>query len=191
MRIITIEKTLYLFDELSDSAKNKALDKLRELNDFQFESECVLEDAKEIAKILGIDIKKIYYSGFSSQGDGACFTWSYNHRQDVEKLIKEYAPLDTKLHDIALLLELSAPLRATIEHTSRYYHAETMQITCYGMDDEEVTSEVDSLESALKAFANWIYDQLEKQYDYTNSEEHLKEMIEANEYEFSIEGKLE
>ena len=191
MRTITIEKTLYKFEELSDKAKTRALDKFRERNDFDWEAECVLEDAKEVAKILGIDIKKIYYSGFCSQGDGACFTGSYNHVKHVEKLIKEYAPLDTKLHDIALLLELSAPLRATIEHHSRYYHAETMQITCYGMNDEEVTSEVDSLESALEGFANWIYQKLEEQYEWVNSDEAIKEMIDANDYEFSIEGKLE
>lgn len=41
----------------------------------------------------------------------------------------------------------------------------------------------------MRAFADWIYRQLETEYDYQNSDEQVDESIIANEYEFTEEGK--
>jgi hypothetical protein len=68
------ETTVYQFDELSDEAKEKAREWYRQGNvTTRFWSECTIDDAKEIGKLLGMDIDNIYFSGFWSQGDGACF----------------------------------------------------------------------------------------------------------------------
>jgi hypothetical protein len=190
MRIM--EVNVYKFNELSDKAKNRALDKMRECNDFDFESECVIDDAKELAKILGINIDKIYYSGFSSQGDGACFMGTYSHNPEALQKIKEYAPNETRLHDIATLLDLTKGITASISHSGRYYHSGCMQIECDVENDSEVklTNEDEILKDALTSFADWIYRKLENAYDHTNSDEYLTECIEINDYEFTEEGKL-
>jgi hypothetical protein len=68
--------TLYAFSELSDDAQRHALDKLRDLNADHEWWEFTYDDAKQCAAILGIEITRIYFSGFSSQGAGACYKGS-------------------------------------------------------------------------------------------------------------------
>lgn len=186
MRVDTKITEVFQFNELSDKAKEVARDWFK--NGDEFNSDFILEDAKEAGKILGIDVSKIYFTGFASQGDGACFDGKYKGTEDVLSKIKEYVPTDEKLHDIALLLSLSAPLTATIKQRG-YYHSGCMEITCYGGDDEIHGKEVELLEDALKAFADWIYSQLNKEYEWSQSNEHVDEAIIANEYEFTREGK--
>ena len=86
MKTITIET--YEFDELDDAAKEKARDWFRTAsNDDTFWSECVLEEAEEQGVLMGIEFDrdrdhsaKIYWSGFCSQGDGACFAGTWRAR---------------------------------------------------------------------------------------------------------------
>jgi hypothetical protein len=93
--------TVYKFDELSDEAKEKAREWWREGGlDYEW-YDCVESDFKEIGKILGIDVTKIFFTGFSSQGDGACFEGYYEYAKGSVKKLKEYAPQDTELHRIA------------------------------------------------------------------------------------------
>lgn len=37
-------------------------------------------------------------------------------------------------------------------------------------------------------FADWVYKQLENEYDYRTSEEACREAIESNDYEFTEKG---
>ena len=72
MRII--ETKVYSFDELSKEAKEKALEELRYINvDYENWADDTIEQIKRIGSYLGIEIDQVLYSGFSSQGDGACF----------------------------------------------------------------------------------------------------------------------
>jgi hypothetical protein len=109
----TIEKTVYKFDELDLHAKERAREHYRSMACSDEWWEDTYEDAIQIANILGIKIRQrtvkrcgvrcgvvsinepaIYFSGFSSQGDGACFEGSYSYKKDCAKEIKEYAPQD-------------------------------------------------------------------------------------------------
>lgn len=83
-----IETTVYRLDELSDTAKDKARAWYRE-GGFDYEwYDAVYEDFQRIAEILGIDFRIravrlmgggtrrdpcIWFRGFWSQGDGACW----------------------------------------------------------------------------------------------------------------------
>ena len=59
----------------------------------------------------------------------------------------------------------------------------------YDGQDERDTSEVEeAIEEALSDFALWIYKQLQKEYEYQNSNDAVAETIAANEYEFDSEG---
>jgi hypothetical protein len=85
----TIQTTVYRFSELSEEAKEKSIETNRDINcGDSFWSECVIEDAKEQAKTIGIDIDHIYYSGFSSQGDGACFDGRYLYKAGAVKAMQ-------------------------------------------------------------------------------------------------------
>lgn len=97
----TIETTVYAFNELDETAKQKA-------REWYLESalnydwwEYIYEDAIAIGKILGIEIERIYFSGFGSQGDGACFDGTFAYRKNMLRELAEYAPNDEELREIA------------------------------------------------------------------------------------------
>jgi hypothetical protein len=71
------EKDEYTFDELPPEAKEKALDKQRDINvdsDSWYEPiiDGFIEDMEEFG--INIDIEDVQFTGFYSQGDGASFT---------------------------------------------------------------------------------------------------------------------
>ena len=43
--------------------------------------ESTFDDAKAIGALMGMDIDGIYFSGFCSQGDGACFEAGLSYRK--------------------------------------------------------------------------------------------------------------
>lgn len=195
MRTEIIERKLYKFEELSEEAKDKAIEKLYDINiDYDW-WDSDFYDFKEIGKIMGIKITNIYFSGFSYQGDGACFEGEYFYNKGCLKELKEYAPTDEKLHQIAKDLQLIQKdafyhLYAYVKHRGHYNHEMCTEIDVRN-DVNELTNEQDEqIKDALRDFMRWIYRQLEKQYEYLTSEEAIKETIEANEYEFTDNGEL-
>lgn len=189
----TVRTKIYKFKELSPEAKKKVIENSYDINtryewwDF--------EDAKTIGNIFGIDIDEIYFSGFSSQGDGACFVGSYGYAADCESKIKEYAPKDKTLHRIGKELadiqkEHNFSLTATVTHRDRHYHAYSTDIEVL-KDGDYTGGEVErQLSEILRDFMNWIYKTLEAENDYLTSEEAIIETIEANDYEFTKDGKI-
>ena len=80
--------TVYQFPELSDIAKDKARSWYRELGPHDDWWNAVYEDFERVCDILGVRLKTtpvrlmgggtwakpcIWFSGFWSQGDGACY----------------------------------------------------------------------------------------------------------------------
>ena len=213
MRTETIVKTAYTYQELSDDAKEVARNWFKEFTAQDFEYDSVYEDAAISAKLLGIDLDKkhvplmngttrpepkIWFSGFCSQGDGACFEGSYAYAKGASKAIRSYAPQDEELHAIADALQaLQKPsfyrLEATCTHSGRYYHSGCMSV-CVGLANcgfHDVSEDTENtLTDVLRSFADWIYSQLEAEYDYQTSDEHAEEGIEANEYEFNEDGTI-
>lgn len=77
--MITKIINLYSFSELSDKAKDKARNWYREVsNSDNFWSESTIDEAKEQGVNMGLDIDKIYWEGFYSQGSGACYTGTWS-----------------------------------------------------------------------------------------------------------------
>jgi hypothetical protein len=122
MRII--ETKVYLYNELSDAAKQKARDWYT--NGLEFIPDGVIGDAKQMAVILGVTDCKVFYSGFWSQGDGACINGDYSYSRGALKRIKEYAPLDAVLHGVAKRLQDAQrkafyKLECKIKHSGNEY----------------------------------------------------------------------
>ena len=195
METLTIET--YTFDELSNAAKDRAIELFSDINtDYEW-YDLVFEDAKAIGEIMGIDIDKIYFSGFSSQGDGACFVGKWRYNKNMRKAIREYAPIDTTLHSIAgNLFDIQRRnfynIVATVNQSGRYYHEHCTSIDVenperqYGEVDNRT---IEDTKTELRRFMKWIYKTLEKEYDYLSSREAIIEAIEANEYTFTIDGE--
>lgn len=210
----TIETTLYTFDELDESAKERAREWYRRGYEYDTEwYEFVYDDTNAIAEIIGIQIDTvavplmdgskrykpaISFSGFYSQGDGACFTGRYEYAKGSCKNIRSHAPLDTELHRIADELQAIQKrhfykLYSRITQSGNYCHARTMSVETFWdySADEYPSLEVQyEVEQLIRDFADWIYKQLQGEYEYQNSDEAIEESILANEYEFTENGDL-
>lgn len=211
----TASISLYQFNELGEAAKEAARQWYRE---HAFDSnwyDTTYEDAAQVADILGIDLRtrkvqfhngetrydgiSIYFSGFSSQGDGACFEGSYRYVKGAAKEIRSYASQDKELHRIADELQAIQRkhfyrIKATVKHTGHYYHEfctnvdvqmETDDGRYDGYPDIEVQRQVTQL---LRDFMRWIYRSLEREYDYQASDESVDENIAGNDYVFTEDG---
>ena len=221
----------YEFDELDDKDKEKAREWFRSGNcDDNFWSECTLEEAEEQAALMGIDITNnkdsrgahIYYSGFWSQGDGACFegTWRASDVK-ADKVADGWGegPATTEIKRIAAVFAEIAKkyphASFTVKHRGHYSHenctefdfnsgheyCEPKDLEAFRdsadqtddglsdkMDDCFFQGTDDELKEAAKDFMRWIYRQLEKEYEYQNSDEQVDDNIRANEYLFTEGG---
>jgi len=196
MQLQTIKT--FSFSELSESAKDSVLSNSRNINtDYDWHNDDD-DDFKSICSLLGIDVDNIYYSGFSSQGDGACFEGAYTYKSGLLKAIKEYAPIDKELHRIAKQLQLVKyrGVSATIKHSGHYYHEYCTDIAVYqedkdGYSDDDAPIELsDEITELMRDLMRWLYKSLESQYEYLTSDEAIIETIEANDYQFTEDGEL-
>jgi hypothetical protein len=205
-RIVKI--TLYKFDELSDRAKEKARDWYREGIESDEISGPVFEDAERIAAMLGIEFDQksattmggasytepaIWWSGFSSQGDGACFEGRYAYAKGALAALKGYAPSDETLAGIAAALQQvqranGYKLTATVKHSGHYYHPGCTAIEVMKGEDEADDAAAETVRAALRSFMDWIYKRLGENNDYLTSDEAIDESIEANDYDFEADG---
>ncbi len=186
------EHHIVKFEELTDDQKEKVINKNREWNvQDSVYHEFIIEDAKEIGAMMGIDIKNVYFSGFYSQGDGACFTGGFSHVKNIVKNIKEHCG-NTDKELIRIAEEISTLFRKSfytaqgaIGHSGHYYHERSMYIDC-DFDQKGSFDEDDWME-VFSDFALWIYKRLEKEYEYLTSDEQVAESLIANEVEFEID----
>ena len=207
-----IETTVYRLDELSDAAKEKARAWYRE-GGFDYDwYDAAYEDFQRIAEILGIRFKtrpvrlfgggtrqepSIWFRGFWSQGDGACFESHWSYAKGAAKRIRDYAPQDGALHRIADAFQAIQrrnfyQLRAEIAHRGHYYHEYCMAISVERDSPtwQDMTADADEVViEALRDLARWLYRQLEREYDYLSSEEAVDETILANGYTFTEAGR--
>ena len=197
MRTETIN--IYTFDELSVAAKEKALETYRDWNVDGFDWwDCVYDDAKHIAALMGMDIKDIWFSGFWSQGDGASFTGRYGHRPGSVKAVMAYAPQDTELHEIAKDLQAVQrenfyQLYASVETRGSYSHSGTMQVTVERESPtyQPPTSDAEErIRDPLCRLADWIYGRLEEEHEYQTSDDSVADSFRANEMEFTEGGSF-
>ncbi|WP_242136968.1 hypothetical protein [Sphingomonas sp. TREG-RG-20F-R18-01] len=148
--------------------------------------ESVYDMAREAAAIIGIDINDIHYSGFWSQGDGASFTGSYIYSKGAAKRIRAEFPTATALHAIADTLQKVQRaafyrLAATVTTSGRYSHSGTMSVDVETSDGEPLAGDwaksgcyvphptEEIIRDQLRAFADWIYESLEKEYEYASA----------------------
>ena len=183
----------YEIEELTGSAKERALDWLREGLDYEW-YDFVFEDAKKCASILGIEIDNIYFSGFYSQGDGACFNGKFAYANGWKKALKDYAPDKALLRIGQRLQDIQKPflyqIGGTISCNDRHYRTSCGSADINGRFADVPDSVIDDLTECFSYFADWIYRSLEKEYEWLTSEDQLIETAKANGYAFDSEGRV-
>jgi hypothetical protein len=206
-----VETTVFRLDELSEPARDKARAWYREASLCDDWHDCVFEDFEAICEMIGVRLKTrsvrlfgggtrpkpcIWFSGFSSQGDGASFEGAYRFAPGAPKAIRAHAPGDGELHRIADALQAIQrrnfyQLRADIHQRGRACHEYSMAITVEreSPTNQDMTADAeDTITELLRDLARWLYRQLERDYDYQTSDEVTDEAILANDYTFTEDG---
>lgn len=206
MRTEMREHKLYKFEELSEKAKQYAIGAYWASD---FDSEAVLDEAVRMGSLLGIEIDTstrrgsnisrphIYFSGFWSYGCGVWFEGTYRYRKGSVAAIKAEC-VDEKLIRIAKGLKdvqrkhfyaLCARCReGGLYRRTRHLEVDVTDYYDVYRDIGDAENEVTQL---LRDFADWIYEQLEAEYEYQTSEEHILEACKDNGYEFDENGRMQ
>jgi hypothetical protein len=193
--------TVFKFNELNEAAKEKAKEWFRSVNLEYDWWDDAYESAKTAGEILGIDMSFkdknpcIWFSGFSCQGDGACFEGSYSYKADMVKNILIEFPKDERLARIAVELSKIQEnndnvLQATVRHSGYYYHQYCTLIDVTNVNGDDVDKHTqEAIKDVLRDFMQWIYELLNDEYESLQSDKNVVECIMASGYEFREDGK--
>lgn len=185
------------FEDLTDSQKETVLDRNRDFNVDHDWWEYTIDDCIDIGKLMGFEMKNIFFRGFHSQGDGACFTGEFSYRKGMMDEIKSHAPQDEKLHRICndiqdLYRKSFYTMNGSITHRGHYNHERSMSLD-YNAYYNDIKGRVveDEWLDVIADFAIWIYARLEDEYVYLTSDECVAESIITNGMGFEIDDESE
>jgi hypothetical protein len=195
----TIEKTIFAYSELSESAKQKA--RAWWLEGYEGDADWIMGEVKEAAEMLGISLEErgkytaVYWQAGHCQSDGASFSGSYGYRKGALSDIRAQYPKDETLQQIAKDLQ-EAQRRAfwalTASITSRRNTSISVDVsdgrTRYGDTTPELEAAVSE---AMRDFSQWIYRLAITTHDFQTSDENIAESMAANEYRFDEHGRIE
>jgi len=176
------------------------IEKHRDINtDFDW-WDCAYAHFVEDMRIKHIDVDKMLFSGFWSQGDGASFTGHITN----SKAFMETHDLTETYPWVTKLLAAGGDFDLRIERTSHHYvHENTVSADIASADmfcnlldsdefrdlittqwDKNLDKEYDQLEShvteIIRDYCVDLYHRLEKEYDYLTSDEAVWDAIVAN-----------
>lgn len=193
----TIEKTVYTFDELTDRVKEKVIKDQIEFESEVYTCDWLIQEWVEKLKEEGFINAKIHYSGFYSQGDGACFDAEIDLKKFVNDY-KTYLPLLAKRLD-----RIDEYIEAGIcknSYSNWYSHEKTryIDVTCNSdLDERQVrrlAKEVKILDELIEKdrldLCKQFYKELKEDYERVTSSESAIADIKANEYEYFEDGEM-
>jgi len=175
MRTEIIEKTYYMFDELSEQAKETALNEYRDINIWHDWWEFAYEDAKQIGlKITSFDLdRRRHAEGKFIEDANFC----------ASKIIAEHGETCETYKTAKAFLSDWAELVA--KYSDGIKLDKVAEDNEYKFDQEADELEAEFLKSLLEDYSI----NLQNESEYLCSFEAIKEAIEANEYEFTEEGR--
>ena len=171
----TITTNLYTFDELSEEAKRKAIEKLYDINVDHDWWWCIYDDAEMIGcKISGFDLDRRLIE-FDNEKDVETVAQLVLKNHGIGADTNRLA--DTYLHDRKNLVEkFSDGVKTDIVTEENEY---------------DFDQECDDLD---REFINQLGERyltmLRDDYEYHTSDEAIIETIKCNEYEFTQDGKI-
>lgn len=199
MYIKNVPVKIYTYEDIiTDSIlKEKVLESNYDINvDTDFWYEDIFAKWTEKLNSWGFINAKIYFSGFNSQGDGACFECD---EVDFEKLLINLEKTGFKIsHKKYILNFLSAYCVGYIVKNRYGYHYEHSNSRnfiignrCFKclLNLEKILDKIESeIDKTRKALSDEIYKELYEAYYYLTSESAILETLKINEYEFLENG---
>ena len=161
----TIEIKVYKFEELDKQTKEKVIDNYRNINveDFQW-----YDWIKEDFIRLGLEIR-------SFDLDRGSFAEIHieDFEQTSKSIIKQFGD------------------SVAIKQTAKNYLKELKKIVSNFKEDEDIERELEILdEEYQKEYSEDILSYLRANYEWETSDESVINTIEANDYDFTTEGKI-
>lgn len=166
----TIKTKVYKFNELTEDAKQKAIEENMEINLMDEWWECEYEDAKQIGlKIKSFDLERNRHAKgeFLLAANEVAQNILNNHGETCE----------TYKTTVRFMEEWQPIFNDYINEDSENYESSELEENLLELENEY-------LESLLEDYSIM----LQKQYEYLYSDEAIKETILINEYEFTKEG---
>ncbi len=199
MRIL--ETNVYTFEELSEEAKEHAIEANREVNvEYWIWYDYIYDTFKEKYSDL-FEITNIYFSGFHQQGDGAMFEYGGITDKLIDEFISQLqlTPLRKKLVKEAIYFSGSG------KHSGYYYHERTCSHSFYVESQydleryhKNIEEFIDNIAMDFEVFieekyidlCQELYQSLKDEYEWYTSDKAIKEHLIENEYEFTEQGEL-
>jgi hypothetical protein len=189
--------------DLDEQTREKVLDQQRNWNVDHNWWEYIYGDATCLGLLMGITVDNISFSGFWSQGDGACYDGRYSFKPGAGEAIRaecddeELARIADELALLQTTLKLQADVQvgAVISTRGSYSHSGTMYFDFeFGRDLEDSDPDIEPVTSELaqllRDFADWIYRQLEAEYEHLTSDETLTEIFSDAAHQFDEDGSI-
>jgi hypothetical protein len=201
----------YRFAELSDAARQRAIEWFRECVTQDWEPDDIIADAVNLFGHLGIEFgvrtvklmngktrqePNVAYSIGFVQGDYATFTGHWVAERMHYAALLEQAPEDAELKRVGAQL-MSVMLRYPLASCQIAPFSLRVSIdTAFTGECDDDGGQVDldedtfaTVEACMEALAAWLYQRMADELLYHGSEQACIEGIEANEYTFDEDGK--
>ena len=187
MELVTREYKTYNFNELTEIAKEKALNHFRESNvDYEW-WDFLFENFKEELEEKGISFKNCYFEFYRSR-------FLYFTDIDINDLNKFIKALPLKLNRVVLNSLLDGEISLFIRESRNEYNYFDLEDNT----DNKITEnkrikkhiDLDKLNEWFKDYSNNCLKRLYDEYCYLSSDEYITEEIELNEYKFLENGEL-
>lgn len=194
MEIINVIKSC-TFAELNEEQKKQACEVMRDIE--HQDSDCSwaqdqTDYLKEQLVEYGITDAQIQWSGFSSQGDGASISTDHVAIEKFLRKVKSWTKFRA-LHKLIADEQLSLKVyRGNHRYSHEYCVSGDLQFywsADYTEKQMQLGTELESLlTDTIRDLSRGLYKSLESEYEYRLTDEALTEMIECNDYKFSVDS---
>ncbi len=183
MRITEI--ALYTFSELDTQIQKRLIEEHR--SQLSFDADSVIDGFREDMECYGATNVEVRWSGFHSQGDGACFTADFDtvkllsslfkYKRNYDKLINR---IKQEVYDVDISSVRCGP-------SNFYCHENTVRalVSC-GIYDDMTEYHQGQLIDLQNEITNWIrsesqalYDALESHWNECSSDEFITEDLDS------------
>lgn len=201
-RTVTKSYDVYKYDELSDDAKAKVKDlflQWRGEDGDIFKEDC----ENSLAEMFPNSDLKVQYSLTYSQGDGFNTYGTLNIKDLLNADFSKYPLNDSGItapankDAILAACDKADVYDIDLEENRRYGYSLADRLEVVPNNDEDLTDEDTALLSDLENFAREVMEAINSKFEkngydyfYEMSEEEVRDMADANEYEFTEDGEL-
>jgi len=201
MRTYTTKHTVYNFDELSDEAKQKALDRYREKHNKSLYEDNAWSTQNDDYWTMELEDYGLTYGGYDKTYFDTYRGGSGFGGLDIDNYAKLAGALKLDKRSKAYKLIANEDIHFNLETGRDYNDIRSVEFEEYGLTSEEFEELPDKVQKELEKICDKIVDVVQaleskllasarSNEEYYFPDEGLKEMFESNEFEFYKDGSI-